>query len=116
MPEGQKDSILANEFATFFLEKIKNIHEKLTGIEEFNLATNEQATPLKTFSPFSCDEVQKEILSMNNKTCELDHIPTPVLKNILPIILGAITEIVNISLSTGSFTHDWKTAIVKPLL
>ena len=79
MPEGQTDSILAKEFATFFLEKIKNICDKFTGIEEFKLATNEQATPLKTFSPLSYNEVQKEILSMN-KTCELDHIPTQVLK------------------------------------
>ena len=53
---------------------------------------------------------------MNNKTCELDHIPTQVLKRILPIILGAITDIVNISLSTGSFACNWKTAIVKPFL
>ena len=53
---------------------------------------------------------------MNNKTSELDHIPTQVLKKILPIILGAITEIFNISLSIGSFAQDWKTAIVKPLL
>ena len=53
---------------------------------------------------------------MNNKTCELGHIPTQELKRILPIILGAITDIVNISLSTGSFAHNWKTAIVKPLL
>ena len=37
-------------------------------------------------------------------------------KKILPIILGAITEIVNISLSTGSFAQDLKTSIVKPLL
>ena len=53
---------------------------------------------------------------MNNKTCKLDHIPTEVLKRILPTILGAITEIVNLSLSTGSYAQDWKTAIVKPLL
>ena len=80
MPEGQTDSILAKEFATFFLEKIENICDKFTGIEEFKPATNEQATALKTFSPLLCDEVQKEILSMNNKTCKLDHIPTQVLK------------------------------------
>ena len=71
---------------------------------------------LKTFSPFSCNEVQMEILSMNNKTCKLDHIPTQVLKRILPTILGPIIEIVNISLTTGSFAHDQKTVIVKPLL
>ena len=53
---------------------------------------------------------------MNNKTCELDHTPTQVLKRILPTILGAITDMVNISLSTGSFAQDWKTVIVKSLL
>ena len=31
---------------------------------------------LENFSPLTCNEVHKEILSMNNKTCELDHIPT----------------------------------------
>ena len=60
MPEGQTDSILANEFATFFLEKIENIWDKFTGIEEFKPATNEQATPLKTFSPLSCNKIQKQ--------------------------------------------------------
>ena len=93
-----------------------------TGIDEFKLAINEQATSLKTFLPISCNEVQKEILGMNNKTCKLDHIPTQVLQKILPIILGAkipagaIIEIVNISISTGSFAHNWKSTIVKPLL
>ena len=53
---------------------------------------------------------------MNNKTCELDHIATEVLKSILPTILGTITETVNLSLSTGSFAQDWKSVIVKPLL
>ena len=57
-------------------------------------------------SPLSCNEVHKEILSMNNKTCKLDHIPTEVLQRILPTILGAITEMVNLSLFTGSFAWD----------
>ena len=52
---------------------------------------------------------------MNNKTYKLDHIPTEVLKKILPTILGAITEIVSLWPFTGSFAQDWKTAIVKSL-
>ena len=55
-------------------------------------------------------------MGMNNKTCALDHIPTQVLKQILPTILGAITDVVNRSLLTGSFAYNWKTAIIKPLL
>ena len=57
MPKGQTDSILAKEFATFFHEKIENIHDKFTGIEEFKPASDEQVTPLRNFSPLSCNEV-----------------------------------------------------------
>ena len=35
MHEGQTDSMLAKEFATFFLKKIENIHNLFTGIDEF---------------------------------------------------------------------------------
>ena len=116
MLEGQTDGILAEEFANFFLEKIVNIQNEFIGIDKFKPSTNEQVPLLKKFSPLSCNDVHKEILSMSNKTCELDHIPTEVLKGILPTILGPITERVNLSLPTGSFAQDWKTAIIKPLL
>ena len=95
---------------------MENIHDKFTGTKEFKPSTNEQAPLLRKFSPLSCTEVHKEILGMNNKTSELGHITTEVLKRNLPIILGTITEIVNLSLSTGSFAQDWKSMIVKPLL
>ena len=86
MPEGQTNVKLAEEFATFFLEKIKNIRDKFTGNEEFKPFTNEQVPLLRKFSPLSCSEVHKEILGMNNKTYKLDHIPTAVPKGILPTI------------------------------
>ena len=80
MPKGQSDGMLAKEFATFFLEKIENRCNLFTGIDEFKPAINEQASPLENFSPLTCNEVIKEVMGMNNKTCELDHIPTQVLK------------------------------------
>ena len=49
MPEGQSDGMLAKEFATFFLEKIENICNLFTGIDEFQPAINEQALPLENF-------------------------------------------------------------------
>ena len=109
MPEGQTDVKLAEEFATFFLEKIENMCDKFTGIEELKPFTNEQVPLLKNFSLLTCNEVHKKMLSMSNKNCELDHIPTEVLNRILPSTLEAITEIVNLSLSTGNFAQDWKT-------
>ena len=53
---------------------------------------------------------------MNNKTCELDAIPTNLIKNILLAVLKTITQIVNMSLTTGTFPLDCKTAIIRPLI
>ena len=53
---------------------------------------------------------------MKNKTCELDTIPTNVLKDIHPTVLKTITQIVNMSLTTGTLPLYWKTAIVRPLI
>ena len=56
------------------------------------------------------------IKNMMSKHCELDCIPTHVLKEMMPVVLPTITKIVNLSLSMGIFSKQWKTAIVKPLL
>ena len=62
------------------------------------------------------EEIEREILSMKNKTCELDTIPTNLLKDILLTVLETITQIVNMSLTTSTFPLDWKTAVVRPLI
>ena len=50
------------------------------------------------------------------KTCKLDPMPTPLVVNYIDSLLPVITKIVNLSLSTGSFSDEWKGAIVNPLL
>ena len=61
-------------------------------------------------------EVSSIIYKMSSKSCELDAIPTTVLKQILPDVIGVITKIVNISLTTGAFSQSWKTAVICTLL
>ena len=56
------------------------------------------------------------ILATPNKSCELDPIPTYLLKHILPCILELIIDIVNLSLHDGMFPDTLKEALVKPLL
>ena len=51
---------------------------------------------------------------MNNKTCEIDEILTNLIKDILLAVLRTITQTVNMSLTTGTFQLDWKTAIIRP--
>ena len=52
---------------------------------------------------------------MKSTSCELDTIPTNILKILLPGVAELITKIINTSLGKGIFCRQWKTAIVHPL-
>ena len=55
-------------------------------------------------------------MSIKSKICELDPIPTMLLKDMQPILLLYLTEIINKILTEGMFIERWKTAIVSPRL
>ena len=52
----------------------------------------------------------------SNKYCELDPIPTELLKKCTEDLLPLITKIINLSLSLGDMPEELKEAIIKPLL
>ena len=56
------------------------------------------------------------IMSSPNKSCELDPLPTELLKSCLDTLLKPITDIINASLCSGLFPDDFKHAHVNPLL
>ena len=60
--------------------------------------------------------MQQVITSLKSKSCKLDAILTTIFKELLPKAISLITKIVNVSLGEGLFIHDWKTAVVRPLL
>ena len=64
----------------------------------------------------SQDEVGKLILSSPSKSCDLDSLPTWMLKIHLDSLLPIITKIVNLSLDTATFPSTFKNALVTPLL
>src|SRR6218665_3811598 len=51
-----------------------------------------------------------------NKQCDLDPIPTSLLKECAALLVPTITEIINLFLSTGTFPMQLKDSAVKPLL
>ena len=53
---------------------------------------------------------------MASKSCELDPIPTTLLKKLLPWIINIITYIINESITKGIFPMEWKIAIIRLLL
>ena len=53
---------------------------------------------------------------MASKSCELDPIPTMLLKRLLPYIIDIITDIINESIATGILPMEWKITIIRLLL
>src|SRR6218665_397701 len=54
--------------------------------------------------------------SFPNKQCELDPIPTSLLKDCASALVPVITKIINLSLSSGNFPMVFKHSLVTPLL
>ena len=71
---------------------------------------------LDSYTPLTPEQVRMAVTSAPSKSCESGLIPTELLKVILPSILDLLTEITNVSLSTGTFLDNLKDALVKPLL
>ena len=106
---------MANNFAQFFQDKILQIRERFKDIPPFH--TEPSGVPrLLRFAPVTENDVQQVITSLKSKSCELDAILTTIFKELLPKAISLITKIVNISLGEGLFIHNWKTAVVRPLL
>ena len=55
-------------------------------------------------------------MSSATKSCDLDSMPTKLLKQCLDIMLPLITLMINLSLQMGHFPTAWKEALILPLL
>ena len=116
LPEANSDSILAEEFAGFFHDKIDNMRSRFNTTVPYKPEEKCDVPLLNKFMPISARQLEKTITSMTSKTCALDIMPTARFKEVLGTILLSITHIVNKSLDQGEFYTSWKEALVKPLV
>ena len=114
LPESENDIKLANDFEDYFLKKIQNIRDALADVT--NYSPEELIPLLAEFEPLSENKVKNIINKLGTKSYELDIIPTSLLKKCLSGLLPSVTKVVNISLSTGTFSENYKEAIIRPLL
>ena len=71
---------------------------------------------LSVFEPICVTEIKELIMKSPSKSCELDPVPTSLMKQNIDVFAKYITIIVNRSLSSGCFPDSQKVAHVKPLL
>jgi hypothetical protein len=121
LPNSISAPTLASVFLKFFDDKITNLCTRftpltLTSLRDLNPPLPMPPPLLSIFTPASTLEVQTAIFSASDSTCDLDLIPTKLLKSAIDSLLIPITTIINLSLAEGSFPDSFKIAIVKPLL
>ena len=125
LPSDNADEPLPDRFGNYFMDKIVKIRSIILEQSDQGAITlaSEELFPgaknldyLSEFEPATQEEVRKIITGSSSASCDLDPIPTPLLKSCLEEILPAVTNIINLSLSNSKVPVEMKKAIVIPLL
>ncbi|KAI5094409.1 hypothetical protein C0J45_16133 [Silurus meridionalis] len=110
-------SLTANDFASFYDEKIRKICQTFTSSPTMITQHSQQSTTsLSSFSTLTEDEILQVIRSCNPTTCPLDPIPSTTLQTITQDLLPFISTIINGSLTSGYVPTTFKQARVIPIL
>ena len=119
LPSSDSLKNLSQSFATFFSDKIHKLHTALLS----NRACVSPHLPppvtppnFSSLNPINVDEVSKLLSQSPDTNCDLDPIPTSLLKQCSSVLLPTITQIINLSLSTGIFPDQFKHCSVHPHL
>eukprot|EP00794_Sanderia_malayensis_P002898 gene2898-3350_t len=80
MPEGKSEDQLATEFAEFFTNKIQKIRDDLKEKPKYVPKKNHSIAEFSKFKILTQEDVEKLIKGMSTKSCELDAMPTNILK------------------------------------
>jgi hypothetical protein len=118
LPPHSSTQEQAKEFSKFFTSKIEKIYSALQENQpcERRPEVSKYNTQFKEFNLLTEDEVRKLIMKAPAKSCELDPIPTWLLKLCLTELLPLLTHIINLSFHTAEMPDEYKLAILLPLL
>ena len=102
---------LPQSFATFFSDKIHKLRTSIlsgTTTSSPHLPPAYKPPELSIFHPATIAEVSALLSSSPDTSCDLDPIPTSLLKQCKSVLLPTITNIINLSMSTGVFPDQFK--------
>jgi len=109
LPAHDSTNSLYNSFYKHFNDKITQIHASFpVSASSCNIDFPVVHHPCSVFTPALLTEVPKLIWSSPNKSCELDPIPTFLLKYCLHRLIVPLTKIINLSLSSWMFPSHFK--------
>ncbi len=105
LPSYSSGNDLANKFSDFFTKKTATIRDTIINNGSSMSDTIVMSADVKFegqhlthFKPATQDEVRIVVMKSPSKSCELDPLPTNLLKKVLECLLPLITRIINKSL------------------
>ena len=123
MPPHESPGVLANQFADYFSTKIDLIRRELNYCVPHSLLAPGTCSQTEMniensllLTSVSIRTVSDLISSCTAITCDLDPVPTRLLKDCSEQLAPAITSMINLTMSTGTLPSSWKDAIVLPSL
>ncbi len=111
-------------FCDFFLDKVIKIRNGISFDERTlvtetvrnNVCGQTTVNGLHNFTLATEDEIKQMIMNSSPSTCDLDPMPTWLLKSCCSAIVPTLTVIVNLSLANSEVPTSLKNALVRPLL
>jgi len=106
----------ADDFGQHFISKIDSIRQSTAGFKQPSVSTRRTDIPIYNFTPVAAAEVVAIINRCPSKQCQLDPMPSWVLKNISDTMAPVIAVMSNASITQNKFPAGQKCAPVRPLL
>ena len=117
LPSTSSEHDLANKFSDYFVGKIETIRSSFNEHCELPIDDSiDHVTRITEFDAATDEEVKKILMKSPSSSCELDPLPTWLVKECANEIVPFLTCIVNKSLVSGSFPSELKIAYIRPLL
>ena len=106
----------------FFTEKIAKIMKALEPSDPSQINTDyiesdyQTESRFRNFMPVFSKDIVEIVKSSAAKVCELDPIPTKLVKEHIGVIAPVLANIVNASFQKGKVSENLKEALLKPLI
>ena len=113
-PTNIPESDLADAFLRFFHDKVNNLRVGLTPVAD-NSERRAQSD-VSEFSPVTTNEIINLVNHSSSKSCELDILPTHLVKNCIIELAPFLVHLFNVSFTSGIVPQAFKSAAIRPLL
>jgi exonuclease III len=120
LPPEQDGINQPEEFINHFHDKTTNIRNALDEEDKLRTKFVEELpifkTELNNFKELTEEQVKEMVFKSPNKFCELDPMPTWMIRDCIKEILPLLTKIIKLSLRLGEMPVELNVAIIKQLL